>query len=57
MNFQNEQSVNIVDSIMTCQLAGLNAALSRLDAEINTMVENSKPEQNTALPVYYKHPD
>ena len=57
MNFQSEQSVNIVDSIMTCQLAGLNAALSRLDAEINTMVENSKPEQNTALPVYYKYPD
>ena len=34
MNFQNQQSVNMVDSIMTCQLAGLNAALSRLNAEI-----------------------
>ena len=57
MILQNQQSVNGVNSIITCQLEGLNAAVSRLDAKINIMVENYKPEQNTAPPVYYKQPD
>ena len=57
LNLQNQETVNAVDSITTCQLAGLNDAVARLDAKINTTADNSKPEQKTAPPVYYKQRD
>ena len=44
LNLQNQETVNMVDSMTTCQLAGLNATVSELGEKIKTLMEQPKPE-------------
>ena len=42
LNLQNQESVNVMDSMATCQLAGLNAAVKNLGDKVHSLAEQNK---------------
>ena len=57
LSLQNQESVNAIDSITTCQLAGITAAVAGLSAKINAMTGNQKPEERMSQPDCYQEPE
>ena len=44
LTLQTEETVNMVDSFTTCQLAGLNASISELGDKLKTLVKHSEAD-------------
>ena len=45
LNLQNQESVNVMDSMTTCQLAGLNAAVKDLGDKVHSLAEQNKGQE------------
>ena len=45
LNLQNQESVNVMDLMTTCQLAGLNAAVKDLGHKVHSLAEKNKGEE------------
>ena len=41
LSLQDQESVNMVDSVTTCQLAGINATMNKLDEKLTGMAEKT----------------
>jgi len=52
LNLLNQETVNAVDSITSCQLAGINAAVSKLDEKMNNLADFTKQEGRSSGLVY-----
>ena len=45
LNLQNQESVNVMDSMTTCQLARLNAAVKDLGDKVHSLAEQNKGQE------------